>query len=49
MPEPMDTVSDRAAEEIQAVLARVTHRGYDAPPGDWIQNPQPLHRPDSVN
>lgn len=42
MSEPADTVSDRSAEEIQAALARVAHRGYDAPPGDWIQNAQPL-------
>ena len=41
MPDP-DTTSDRSPDEIQAVLARATHRGYDAPPGDWIQNPQPL-------
>jgi hypothetical protein len=49
MSEPAETVSDRFAEEIQAALARVVHRGYDAPPGDWIQNPRPVHRPHSVN
>ena len=49
MDQPADTESTPTAEEIQAVLARVAHRGYDAPPGDWIQNPRPIGRLDSVN
>ncbi len=43
MTEP-ESVPECSADEIRAVLERVSHRGYDAPPGDWIQNPQPLPR-----